>query len=199
MSTREWYLYLMEKKVFKVTAEDGSQENVLCRIERKHPDYDWESLWVKLRLPGLSSNVVSFVWKMVHDILTTEERINATLGNIPATCRYGGENEQVANQIHCLFNCSLTYVIGQWLLKTVRIYGPISENDILRFNVPNNSALIWTIATTLHYSWSERVRHKAVDPPSFKAYLEAELLLMKETKYRRLANEISMMIREITL
>ena len=93
---------------------------------------------------------------------------------------------------------TLTYIIGQWLLKTVRIFSPISENDILKLNIPNNSALIWTIATTLHYSWSERILHKAVDPTSFQAYLDAKLLLMKETKYNQLANEISTIVRQVT-
>ena len=142
--------------------------------------------------------MVSFKWKMVHDILTTEERLNATLGNMPATCRYGCEDEPVTNQIHCLSNSSLTYMIGQWLLKTVRICSPISKIDILKLNVPNNSELLWTIATTLHYSWSKRILHKAADPNSFQAYLDAEIFLMKETKYNQLADEISTIVRQVT-
>ena len=129
MSTRQWYLYLMEREVLKEETAEGSRENRLCRIERKYPEYDWVSTWEKARLPVLSSNVRSFLWKLIHDMLTTEERLNSTLGNIPASCRYGCEDHPVADQIHSFFNCSLTCIVGQWLLKSVRIFGPISKED----------------------------------------------------------------------
>ena len=128
---------------------DGSEEKVLCRTERMHPEYDWIPTWEKLRLPIFSSKIVSFLWKMLHDLLTTEERLHNTLGNIPDKCSHGCEDFSVANQIHCFFNCSLTYDIGQWLLKIVRIFGPSSESDILKLNVPNNQALVWIILSAM--------------------------------------------------
>ena len=51
MSTRQWYLYLMDREIFKKTMSDGSQENNLCRIERNSPDFDWTLTWKKIRLP----------------------------------------------------------------------------------------------------------------------------------------------------
>ena len=101
MSTRQWYLYLMDREIFKKTMSDGSQENNLCRIERNSPDFDWTLTWEKIRLPLLPSDAVSFLWKLIHEILPTEERINSTVGNIPATCRHCCEDQHVADQIHC--------------------------------------------------------------------------------------------------
>ena len=146
MSTRKWYKYLLDKEVLTAIGDDGRREKVLCRIERSTPDVDWISTWGKIRLPFLSSRVVSFLWKLCHDILTTEERVNSTLGTITNWCRFGCDHHPVANQIHCFFNCTMTYNIGQWLLQTVRSFGPASELDVLRMNVPNNHALIWIIA-----------------------------------------------------
>ena len=198
MTTRQWYFYLLEKDVLKTTGEDGSTENVLSKIERKHPEYDWNEVWVKMRLPFLPSNVVSFIWKLIHNILTTEERLNSTLGNISERCRYGCEDLRAANQIHCFFNCTLTYSLGQWLLQVVRRYGPLTESDILKLNVPNNHALIWVIASTLYYCWNKRVMKKSADPLSFLAQLDSELKVMEETGQHQLAQEIRGILRQDT-
>ena len=198
MTTRQWYQYLLDKEVLKVTDAGGRQEDVLCRVERKNPEFHWVITWEKLRLPFLSSDNISFLWKLVHDVLTTEERLHATLGNISASCRYGCEENHVANQIHCFFDCHLTYDIGQWLLKTVRIFSPNNEENILKLNVPDNSALIWTIAKTLQYSWTKRSSHQKADPTTFLASLDAELMLMAETQFKQLAEEIEILIRQVT-
>ena len=170
----------------------------MCRIERNTPDVDWISTWGKIRLPFLSSRVVSFLWKLCHDILTTEERVNSTLGTIPNCCRFGCDHHPVANQIHCFFNCTMTYNIGQWLLQTVRSFGPASELDVLRMNVPNNHALIWIIAETLHHCWTKRVSNKVADHPHFQAHLDSELKLMKETCLSQLADDIVIILRQAT-
>ena len=95
------------------------------------------------------------------------------------------------------FNCSLTYILGRWLLKTLRIFSPICEVDILKLNVSNNSALIWTIATTLQFCWTRRVSRKAADPTSFQALIKAKLMVMKDTRHNELADETLMMIRQV--
>ena len=76
--------------------------------------------------------------------------------------------------------------------------GPISEVDVLKLNVPNNSALIWIIGTTFQFCWSRRVSQKAADPTSFQAFVDAELMAMRDTRHNQLANEISMMMRQFT-
>ena len=140
-----------------------------------------------------------FFWKLCHDdILTTEERVNSTLGTIPNWCRFGCDHHPVANQIHCFFNCTMTYNIGQWLLKIVRSFGPASELDVLRMNVPNNHALMWIIAETLHYCWTKRVSNKVADHPHLQAHLDSELKLMNETSLSQLADDIESILRQAT-
>ena len=196
MSTRQWYYYFLDKNVLNVSGVDGQKEKVLCRIERKFPDYDWISTWETLRLPFIPSRIISFLWKLNHDLLTTEERVHTTLGNIPDVCRYGCIENPVANQVHCFFNCLLTHELGQWLLKTVRTFGPATESDVLRLNVQNNHALVWLIAGTLYYCWTKRVSRNVADPPGFKAHVEAELMLMMETRYSQLAEDIKGILRQ---
>ena len=102
----------------------------------------------------------------------------------------------MANQVHCFFNCLLTYELGQWLLKTVRTFGPATESDVLRLNVQNNHALVWLIGETLYYCWTKRVSRNVADPPGFKAHVEAELMLMTETRYSQLAEDIKGILRQ---
>ena len=81
--------------------------------------------------------------------------------------------------------------------KTLRIFSPICEVDILKLNVSNNSALIWTIATTLQFCWTRRVSRKAADPTSFQALIKAKLMVMKDTRHNKLAYATLMMIRQV--
>ena len=199
MSTRQWYFYFLDKNVLNASRADGRKEKALCRVEQKYPENDWISTWEKMRLPFLTSQVVSFLWKLTHDILITEERVNATLGNIPKECRYGCEGNPVANQVHCFFNCLLTYDLGQWHLKTVRTFGPTNESDVLRLNVQSNHALVWLVAETLYYCWTKRVSRKVADPARFKAHIDAELMLMMETQFSQLAEDIKGILRQATL
>ena len=89
MSTRQLYYYLLDQDVLKVTEADGAKVNEKCRIERKHPELDWNATWEKVRASFLSSNAFSFMWKLIHDILATKERIQATIGNVSERCRHG--------------------------------------------------------------------------------------------------------------
>ena len=132
-----------------------------------------------------------FLWKLEHDLLTTEVRINATLGNISATCRFGCG--VVADLEHCFFRCCLTDNVGNWLLNLIRKFEPINEDKILKISLLNE-ALIWTVAMTLHFIWSRRAASKIAELHLCVALLKAEVEIMKDTKFNGLADEITKVI-----
>ena len=138
---------------------------------------------------GFTSGVSSFVWILMHDLLTTEERINSTIGNLSASYRFGCN--VVANLEHCFFRCGLTNQVGNWLLTISRKFGTMNETDILNFDVPDNKVLIWILAMTLHFIWSKRVNSKRAGLQECIAHLKAELEMMKPTRYRTLADKIN--------
>ena len=75
MDTASWYRALLENYVTHTVNNEGILELKPCRVERKNLNIDWEKVWSLATTPGLSSEQTSFIWKMVHDLLPTRERL----------------------------------------------------------------------------------------------------------------------------
>ena len=74
MTSGMWYWSLLETNVTHHPTNSG-QELRPCRIEVKHPEVDWERSWSLAATPGLSSKHLTFLWRMVHDLLPTQVRL----------------------------------------------------------------------------------------------------------------------------
>ena len=71
MSEKSLYKHLLEMNVAH-SGKPGSRELVPCRVKRLNPFVDW----MAASLPGLTTKISSFLWKILHDILPTGERMN---------------------------------------------------------------------------------------------------------------------------
>ena len=80
--------------------------------------------------------------------------------------------------------------VGQWLLQLVSRYGPSGEINILKMDIPDNDALIWITATTLHYCWTKRVLKTKTDVLSCLSYLAAKARMLEETHHSELLYNI---------
>ena len=79
MTSKQWYRVLLDKTVLKEKTDSGEFILKKCRAELKHPDNDWDTSWVLARLKGLESSQISFLWKMLHNLLPTQSRISRIL------------------------------------------------------------------------------------------------------------------------
>ena len=86
MSEKQWYQYLLEEEVTMAETEHG-RELIPCRAENKGPEIDWKTVWHRARLPGLGHVLVSFLFKVMHDLLPTQERVSRTNPTVTATCK----------------------------------------------------------------------------------------------------------------
>ena len=69
VTLKVWYKYLLGVNVMQSGKPGaGSRELVPCRVERLNP---WKKSWRATSLPGLTSKMSSFLWKMFHDIPPT--------------------------------------------------------------------------------------------------------------------------------
>ena len=76
ISARQWYLLLLEDKLLNEAATDSSPAKLIpVRCEALNPDADWPLTWALMRSRGLPSSVTSFMYKLVHLLLPTQERI----------------------------------------------------------------------------------------------------------------------------
>ena len=69
MSSRQWYLQLLEDNVTMVN--QISRMYTPSRAELLSPNMDWENTWRLARLKGLTSEQTSFLWRLLHQLLPT--------------------------------------------------------------------------------------------------------------------------------
>ena len=190
MTTKQWYHYLINKDFLKDVKDDGTEVFYLCRAERNSPGIDWKTTWSKVKYPFLSSSTATFLWKLLHDLLPTEERLSTTLGNTTSTCRFGCPN-QVATLVHCFFDCHLTSDVGSWALRMVHKFCPsMEEEKILKLDFTAGNNLFWVTANTLQYLWNIRTSKKKARLDNCLSHFNAEALRLEETNQEHLVPSI---------
>ena len=84
--------------------DEGRLKAKLCKVEEREPENNWQNSFYLARLKGLSPQVKSFNFKLLHQILPLKERLSQIL---PATspictlCR----TQEPETVLHALFNC----------------------------------------------------------------------------------------------
>ena len=114
MSTKQWYFTILE--------DQGLPASLIpVRSETLHPNCDWPQIWSNIRSKGLGSELSSFLLKLVHGLLPTQDRV-ARIGlaenPLPVVClmcRISNEN-----LLHCFFECPKSMVVGLTLLGYVK-------------------------------------------------------------------------------
>jgi hypothetical protein len=83
---------------------NGNMEYIKSRDELASPGTDWESSWRRLRarLKGLGSEATSFLWKLLHRLIPTEQRLSRILPNSSEMCKYW-PTPTVGDLEHCFF------------------------------------------------------------------------------------------------
>ena len=166
ITTAQWYRVMLEQEVTMVQG-NGSMEYIKSRVELASPGSDWESNWRRARLKGLGSEATSFLWKLLHRLLPTEQRLARILPNSSEMCKYC-PTPTVGDLEHCFFSCVKTELVGRSLLAAVRQHDPsVTAAGLLRLEFQDDGdkemPLVWVAAQTLLYLWTSRVGGRVVD------------------------------------
>ena len=115
MSTKEWYTTLLEDQVLMNPTNDDTPASLIpVRPETLNPNCEWPQIWSNARSKGLGSELSSFLLKVVHGLLPTQDRIARMADNghgICLLCRHSSEN-----LLHCFFECPHNMIVGLTLL-----------------------------------------------------------------------------------
>ena len=134
MTTAQWYRVLLEKEVTMVDTENNDMEYIKCRSELASPNTNWELSWSRIRLKGLGSEATSFLWKLLHRILPTEERVSRIIQNSSPNCRQC-PTAPIADLEHAFFTCVSTQQVGRCLLSSLRLHSPgLTSAGLLRLD-----------------------------------------------------------------
>ena len=199
MSIKEWYFFLLQREL---CFQDGQMAAFKpCRVERLNPNARWDNIWKNVHLRSLSSDEISFAWKLVHQLLPTEERVNAALRNSSPKCKFSCPGDQSADLKHCFFSCELTADVGRLLLKIIQQQCPNStEDEILNLDIAVDEALMWCIVKTLHYCWSNRIANKTVNVNRWIALLMADFRLMHpRSRHDTFTSDVGRILNDINI
>ena len=87
LSIRQWYKVLLEQEILNTTDSIGRQTKKLFKVEKDHPEVIWENVWSLVTLRGLESVDSSFLFRLLHSLLPTQERLFKILGcKVTSSC-----------------------------------------------------------------------------------------------------------------
>ena len=126
---------------------------VIIKIKSVIQLLDWTNTWRLARLPGLGAEHCSFLFRLLHNLLPTRERLNRINSSSTITCRLCQDNIP-EDQTHALFSCSFNNEAGQRLLDVL----DTSPEKLLRLEVTVEDDLefpaTWLTSAVLLSIWS---------------------------------------------
>ena len=183
MTEKQWYQYLLEEKVTTMETEQG-RNLIPCRVETRHPEHDWETAWRRARLLGLGPTLTSFLFKVLHDLLPTQERISRTNPAVTGWCSrcITEDHGETENLDHALISCPANNRVGIAILECLpqcRLQG----QDVLRlqFAIEGEQELpvVWFLAAAWSIIWGYRSAGRREELYRVRADLEAKVSLLK--------------------
>ena len=195
MSTKQWYKVLLEDKILMQTAPDGVSQTLLpVRVELLCPSMDWTAAWPLLRTKGLSSEQSAFLFKLVHLLLPTQDRINR-ITNEPGLCKMcKAETEDVH---HALYSCPSSQGAASLLMSYLLLSVPgTSPQSMLRLEFSQDLddtdrlATLSLLSTGFQYIWQSRAEKKAVSAQKMRSELEASISILRKTRFSSSADKM---------
>ena len=184
----------------EIAAEDNTRKYIRSRTELAYPNNNWENTWHLSRVKGMGADVTSFLWKLLHKLLPTQDRVSRILKNKSSSPLCQHCQEQVVEDLqHAFFKCSFNRDAGTLLLNCLDSYMPgLSTTQILHLNFELEPSkefpVVWLTGSFLQNIWSARVEKKQARLYSIRADLEARASLLRETRFKNEAILITEML-----
>ena len=143
MKTKQWYHFLHQQEYSKIV--NGQETPLPCKFELTNPGIEWSLVWTRLKIPAMHSDLHSFAWKLVHNLLPCESLLNRRTGAQLESCRFSCPNNLTSDLHHCLFDCVLIEEVGSWVIKLVRssdLSAEVSEILCLNWSITGREDLV---------------------------------------------------------
>ena len=162
MKQKDWTRLLTEDCVTMMSiSEDDERNFVPCRSEVLSPTTDWELSWSNCRQPGVSTELASFLWLMLHNLMRTQARLHWMGAVRSAQCKIQECIEDGTLQ-HDLLLCSKNEAVGNLWLTCLQQHIPdLQPAKLLRLEFGDcgqdlSLAMTWLTAIILKYISKER-------------------------------------------
>ena len=176
--------------------QEGRTEMIPCRVEDRNPEVAWGESYRLSRLPGLSPGSKSFLFKLIHTLLPSNERLHHLNQQLSPLC--GCRAGVVETYHHLFFDCELNREPGQSLLQCIRSYSrEIDEEKALRLEVkvdePFMLPTISLLSSGLELIWENRRQRKQTTLYTMRAELESSISIKRRSRLARIREAANIM------
>ena len=194
MTSGQWYRHLVEKYV---TCEETNSKIHLrpMKVELKYPAINWESVWTLAVTKGLPSDLATFLWRMLHDLLPIPSRLfKLKMANVLSDkCNLCNENS-TGDLTHSLLLCPYNNGTGELVTKFLsKLNVTLEPQQVvhLDFHVGDHQlASMFLVSTVLQEIWKCRKEKKPCRPHSIRATLEAKVNILRKSRYQTAADTL---------
>ena len=180
---------------------EDSRHFIPCRVEIKSPEIDWDITWCRTRLHGLGPELMSFLFKAVHDLLPTQVRLARTSSTISGKCKIC-LSDIMEDQVHAFIRCPGNHGVGVAVLHCLPEHDALEDQHVLKLQQNLEEAhelpVVWFLAEAWRSIWESRVLGKRPELYKVRADLEAKVNLLRETRHREAAETIIAMIAKLS-
>ena len=167
MTSKSWYSHLLAKHITEKDELGPNGEIVRipkkCKAEEMSPELNWELIWYRSRMKGILNETRSFFWRMFHDILPTQKRLNTTSRRVTSpNCILCDANAQDCIREHSFTTCRQSSAAMNWLLSVIMVMDPSATIEsmvnlqIEPYNPDHLLECVWLIGLTMEYVWGQR-------------------------------------------
>ena len=194
MTIKEWYTELVQDRVLMSPATLNAPKTLIpTRVEGLFPDMDWSRTWQLARVRGLPGDLASHLWRQLHGLLPTQDRVARLGGNRgnrePGVCRLC-QPDTSEDLYHSYFGCENNRHAALALLVCAQqtAHRPdLTARASLRLDLDVNSvyqvAVITLLATGFKLIWDRRCAGRTVAPLDIKAELEARKTILMNSRF----------------
>ena len=142
-------------------------------------------------LKGLSADDHTFLWKMLHNLLPTQERLHRMKFKTAPTPDCTQCDRAEPDQLHhALVTCPQNNEVADWLMQSLHHHIPALSPEqlvVLHLGDLENSLelpLVWLIVQVLSSIWKSRLEKKKPQLRRTRAELEAGIAIMRKTRFQ---------------
>ena len=173
----------------RLVDQEGRMELIPYKAEEREPVVQWSDSYRISRLKGLSPDSKSFLFKLIHTLLPSKERIHHLTPASSPLCWCGNGEEE--SYMHLFYKCPRNREAAEALLRCVQAYDEkLTAEKSLRLEIAADEVFILptvsVLATGLELIWQNRKLKKSTPLYSIRAELEAAVSLRRKSSSRKI-------------
>ena len=161
-----------------------------CKVEEREPESSCHLSYHLARLKGLSPQIKSFNFKMIHQILPCKERLSQILPNSSPNCSLC-RMDQPESLLHAIFLCDSNRDAAMYLMELIKVYdNSATQEKMVRLHI--SCEALYELPTTLiictgmELIWRNRHDRKSTRLYNIRAELECLVLTLRKSRPRKL-------------